>query len=47
MNKLLELIMGLMRAKFYGELSLKFQSGQICHVEKKESLDVSQFQPKQ
>lgn len=43
MKSLYELIASLIKAKFHGELRIKFFSGEIRHIEKVESLDVSAF----
>jgi hypothetical protein len=44
MLALFELIKKLVSAKWYGEIRIKFQAGQIKHIEKEESLDVTQYQ---
>ena len=43
MKSLIELIEKLIASEFYGELRIKFQKGRVSHIEKEESLDVSEM----
>jgi hypothetical protein len=43
MKALFKLIESIMDAGFYGELRIKFQGGRVSHIEKEESLDISEM----
>ena len=47
MKKLLELLMRLAKERWYGDVIIKLQAGKVRHIEKHESLDITQFEEKE
>ena len=43
MNKLIELLWKLKSGKFYGEITIKMESGIVVHVTKKETLNAKEY----
>ena len=43
MQKLYDLLIKLIREKFYGEIHISFQAGKITKVKKDETLEPTQF----
>jgi hypothetical protein len=47
MKKILELFESIFKTKWFGTVTLKFQNGQVRHIEKNESLNTEDFEIKE